>query len=420
MERRNISYRRYLVATLAALVGALLFLWAAPEAQGAPPRLVVDRGPAGAPYAAGELLVSLKTGTKDGVARSLANGAGAKVEKSLDGLDVLVLTFPEVKNKRAQRVREEVLEKVRKKLEKNPRVEAADYNYVIKAAYTPNDRFFKRQWGLRKTGFERAWNKSRGRGAKVAILDSGIAVKHPEFARKVGARWDFVNSNRSVEDWLGHGTHVAGIIAARTNNGRGLAGGCPGCRLIVGKVLNGDGWGTQGDLVRGLNWSAKRDVDVVNLSLAGFKNTLALRRAVNRVWNSGAVIVAAAGNEHTNRPTYPAAYGRAMAVAATTEWDWQASFSNYGDWVDISAPGGVHALGRGGGIFSTVPGGYDNWSGTSMATPHVAALAGLLASRGLNNKQIRRRIQATAVDLGPDGRDPYYGYGRINAGRAVR
>jgi thermitase len=124
------------------------------------------------------------------------------------------------------------------------------------------------------------------------------------------------------------------------------------------------------------------------------------------------VVVAAAGNKDTNDPTYPAASPGVIAVAATNKDDKRASFSNYGNWVDVAAPGVK--------ILSTIPRGYASWSGTSMATPHVSALAALLASQGRSRENIEDRITSTTVDLGPNGRDPYYGAGRISADRAVR
>jgi thermitase len=135
------------------------------------------------------------------------------------------------------------------------------------------------------------------------------------------------------------------------------------------------------------------------------------RTAVDYATSKGAVVVAAAGNGNTSDRAYPAAYPNAIAVAATNQDDRRASFSNYGDWVDVAAPGVS--------ILSTVPSGYASWSGTSMAAPHVSALAGLLAAEGYDGAAIRTRILNTAVDLGANGDDPYYGAGRISASRAL-
>lgn len=405
------DYRKQLVALSLAAVSALLLLVGAPVAWGAPPKAAVDRGSAGAPYAAGELLVALKPGVGEAGVKGLIRAAGAEKKESLPDIDALLISFPEIKDNRAQKARESALEQIRKKLEKSPNVESADYNYLLQFTYVPNDRLFKRQWGLRKPGYPMAWNKTLGRGVKVGVVDSGIAARHPDLRGKVAAQRDFVNGDGAADDRVGHGTHVSGIVAANTDNRRGVAGGCPDCRLLAAKV--GDERGVYAaDAARGINWTVNRGARVVNLSIGAPGNPLVLERAVNRAWRKGTVVVAAAGNESTSRPSYPAAYSRAIAVAATSGEDRRAKFSNYGRWVDVAAPGA--------NIFSTVPGGYQRYSGTSMASPNTAALAGLLASQGLNKKQIRGRIQATAKDLGPAGRDPYYGYGRIDAARAVR
>ncbi len=404
-------YRRQLAAVLLAAVMAMLLSVTISVAWAEPAKDVVDRGPAGAPYASGELLVALNPGIGEEKIKGWIRSARAEEKDRLPDVNAVLISFPEIKSKRAQQAREDALEKIRATLEENPYVESADYNYLFQFNYVPNDKLFKRQWGLRKAGYPKAWNRTLGSRAKVGVIDSGIAARHPDLKGNIAAQRDFVDGDRVANDRVGHGTHVSGIVAANTNNRRGVAGGCPGCRLLVAKV--GDQRGVYAsDAARGINWAVKRGARVVNLSFGAPGNPLILEGAVNRAWRKGAVVVAAAGNENTSRRSYPAAYRRVIAVAATTSEDRRARFSNYGRWVDVAAPGT--------NIFSTVPGGYQRYSGTSMASPSVAALAGLLASQGLDNKQIRGRIQGTARDLGRRGRDIYYGYGRIDAARAVR
>jgi subtilisin family serine protease len=219
-----------------------------------------------------------------------------------------------------------------------------------------------------------------------------------------------VNNDNVAEDDGGHGTHVAGTVAAATNNGEGVAAVCPSCKLLVAKSGDENGSLTS-DVVQGIYWSVDNRAKAINLSLGSYGNSRILEHAVNYAWKHGVVVVAAAGNDNTERPSYPAAYDKVISVAATDQADRKASFSNYGK-VDVAAPGV--------GILSTVPGGgYEAWDGTSMASPHVAALAGLLAAQGRTAPEIRRRIERTAVDLGADGKDKYYGWGRIDAQRAV-
>jgi thermitase len=238
-------------------------------------------------------------------------------------------------------------------------------------------------------------------------------VGHADLRKKIAQAKDIVNDDSTVKDLSGHGTHVAGIIAADTNNHKGVAGGCPNCKLLVAKVFDGKNTGTVTRFAEGITWSADHGAEVINLSFTHPLYSRVEKSAIDYARKKGAVVVAAAGNEDTNDTMYPAAYrDSVIAVTATNKQNRRASFSNYGSWVDVAAPG-VEVL-------STIPGGYASWSGTSMAAPHVSALAGLLASQGRGRKSIEARITDTSVDLGPRGRDPHYGAGRISADRAVQ
>lgn len=400
---------RQISTLLASLLGALALLAFSPVARGED---VVDHGPAGPPYAAGELLVTYEEEASDSAVESLDEEANAQVEETLPEIDARLFEFPEIKDEPSDRAREQALARIKEELERDPAVESVGYNYFYSASYTPNDPRFGEQWGLRKTGFESAWDRARGSGVRIAIVDSGAAVRHVDLRQKIALQRDLVNNDGTAEDPFGHGTHVAGTAAAETGNGRGVAGGCPNCKLLIAKVLDGDGLGTATDVAQGIIWSADHGAGVINLSLGDRHNVRVVRDAVDYATRKGAVMVAAAGNKDTSRLEYPAAYPDVIAVAATNKNDRRAPFSNYGNWVDIAAPGV--------GILSTVPGGYSSWNGTSMATSHVSALAGLLASQGRGPAGIKKRIFNTAVDLGPTGRDPYYGYGRIDANRATR
>lgn len=244
------------------------------------------------------------------------------------------------------------------------------------------------------------------------MVDTGIVANHPDINGKVIAQEDMVEDDGVAEDdSFGHGTHVAGTIAALTNNRKGVAAVCPSCKLLVAKSGDSSTGFYDSDLVEGIYWSVENDAQVINLSLGGPGNSLTLKLAIDRASQQGVVVVAAAGNQNTGTPHHPSGYESVISVAATNQDDRKAPFSNYGK-VDVAAPGVK--------ILSTVPGGgYSAWAGTSMASPHVAALAGLLAAQGLPASEIRGRIEATAVDLGPPGKDEYYGWGRINANRAV-
>jgi thermitase len=397
---------------LAALFAAAALLVYSSAARGEPTENAVDRGPAGAPYVAGELIVTYEERASNSAVESLDEEVGAEVEERLPEVDARLFEFPEVQDEPSSEAREQDLEEIKEDLEADPAVESVGYNYLVRPAYTPDDPRFKYQWGLRKTGFENAWDSTRGSGVEIALVDTGMATRHEDLRQKVAMRWDFVNDDRTVRDLGGHGTHVAGIAAARTGNGKGVAGGCPDCNLLVAKIFDGPRTGTVARMAEGIIWSADHGAEVINLSVTHPNFSTVDRAAVDYAADRGAVVVAAAGNGDTSDRTYPAAYPAVIAVAATNQDDRRASFSNYGDWVDVAAPGV--------GVLSTVPDGYASWNGTSMATPHVSALAGLLAARGHDRQTIRTLILDTAVDLGPDGPDPYFGAGRMSAGRAVK
>ena len=396
---------------LAVLIGAVVLLALSPAARGQPVEPPVDYDPAGAPYAAGELIVTYEEGAPIDVVGSLAEKARGEIEGHLPAIDARLLEFPGVKGERSREVRERDLARIKENLERDPAVESVDYNYLRTPSFTPNDPKFDEQWGLIKPGFEEAWSRTRGKGVRIAVVDSGAAVRHPDLRRKIALTRDFKHNDSSVEDRAGHGTHVAGTVAAMTDNGKGVAGGCPACKLIIAKVFDPD-QGYDFAIARGITWSADSGAKVINCSFTGPGDSRALKNAVGHATSRGAVVVAAAGNGDTNKPKYPAAYPGVIAVAATNQEDRRASFSNYGSWVDVAAPGV--------GILSTIPGGYRSLNGTSVAAPHVSALAGLLAAQGRGPRAIRDRILRTTLDLGPKGSDPYYGHGRIRAELATR
>lgn len=403
---------RQLGAVLVSLLAATALLAFSTVAWSESPEDLVDEGPGGSQYAAGELIVTYEDEAPEQEVASLDEEVGAEVGENLSEMDAKVLEFPEVKDERSEEVREEDLEQAKRELERDPAVESVYYNYVRTASFTPRDPLFRRQYGLKKAEFEEAWNRTRGRGARVAIVDSGAMTSHIDLRRKIVAQYDFRNNNSTVEDLHGHGTHVAGTAAARTSNRKGVAGGCPGCRLIIAKALGSELSGYDSDIAEGITWSADAGAKVINLSLGGPGEKSVLKNAIDYATARGAVVVAAAGNGGTAGPVYPAAYPNVLAVAATGRYDGRDSFYTTGSWIDVSAPGFD--------IVSTVPGGYAVKSGTSMSSPHVAALAGLLAAQGRGPGSIRNRIVRSAVDLGPRGHDPYYGAGRIDAERATR
>ncbi|HEY6713696.1 MAG TPA: S8 family peptidase [Rubrobacter sp.] len=399
-------------AFAAALLWAVLLLILAPGSKGEPAAQPgVDNDPEGAPYVTGELLVAYEPGTSEEAEETVVRRSGARTLEDLPG-EVRLVSFPAIRRAASEAARERVLARELGYLGHKARVEAVDYNYLREPSIMPNDPRLGNQWGLTTTRFSGAWNDAKGGGAKVAIVDSGVYSEHPDIGRIIAQR-DFVEGDAVADDDYGHGTHVTGIAAALTDNGKGVAGGCFECGLLIAKVMGARAFTTDSRIVEGINWSVNQGADVVNLSLGGPGNSSVLRTAVNRAYGQGAVVVAAAGNDGRKVPRYPAAYSKVIAVSATTADGRLAPFSTRGDWVDLAAPGT--------NILSTSnSGGYEIQSGTSMSAPFVSGLAGLLASQGMSADSIRQRMEANAKDLGPAGDDPSFGHGSIDADNAVR
>lgn len=300
-------------------------------------------------------------------------------------------------------------------------VEFAALNHRVQALGDPNDPGYALQWGLTQIqdhdiNAAEAWNFSTGGSdITIAIIDSGVDLDHPDLQAKIVPGYDFVNLDNFADDDYGHGTHVAGIAAAVSNNGLGITGVSWGAKIMPLKMLGASGTGTTFDLAKAIYFAVDNGAQVINMSLGASCGTgwPDVEDAVDYATAKGVLLIAAAGN---NKPTVfcPGAIAGVMAVGATNANDVRASFSNYGPELEVVAPGVD--------IYSSVMGGgYDIKSGTSMAAPFVAGLAALLRSFDptLTAAGVRTIIQNTSDDLGSPGWDPLYGYGRINAWRAL-
>lgn len=282
------------------------------------------------------------------------------------------------------------------------------------AVVASTDSLRNSQWALDRLTAEKTWsNYSTGAGTVVAVIDTGVAGSHPDLAGQLTtAGADYVaDSGNGRTDPHGHGTHVAGIVAAVRGNGVGIAGLAPSSKVMPIRVLDEKGSGWSSDIAKGIIYAADHGADVANLSLGGTNQDSPTQTAVNYAMSKGIVVAAAAGNARAldNATNYPAAYPGVLAVASTERDDTSSTFSNTGTYLDIAAPGGR--------ILSTVPGGYGYMSGTSMATPYVAATAALVADitgGTLTTEQFERRLTESAWDLGPAGWDKEFGYGLAN------
>jgi thermitase len=395
--------------------------------------LVPGANAAGQQFARGEVIVKYAKGAtaaQKSTARHAARAAGgAERVRGARGAKVI-------------QVRGSVRKAIQR-LERSGAVRYAEPNYVYRALATPNDPRFGELYGLNNTGqtggtpdadidAPEGWDVlglsafPGAGGAKVGIVDTGIQQSHPEFAGGRVANCGGVNNfgislgviiigsdptivNGKCNDDHGHGTHVAGTIAANANNGTGVAGVAFNSPLAICKALNSGGSGTLAMIANCITWLNQQGAKVISMSLGGSSGSAALQTAVRNATNNGSLLIAAAGNSGNSSLSYPAAYAEVVSVAATDHNDARASFSQFNADVEVAAPG-VNVLS------TWNNGAYNTISGTSMATPHAAAVAALIAGTnpGGGPAAWRSELQASVDDKGTPGRDPQFGFGRVN------
>jgi thermitase len=441
MRQRGVRLvRRMFIVVVALAVGLvpLVSISSPVQAQGRP-EFVED-----------ELLVKFKRQVPPANQAAAHGQAQSQLVREVNGLDVKVVKVP------PQRLAQ-ALQSYRQ----NPTVEFVERNPIAYAGAIPNDPLLLngQQWALQNIStnpnlhdndidYPEAWTavaSQQVRPTTISIVDTGVLSTHEDLSTGNGKKQ--VSKVREARNWYdggstndvyGHGTHVAGIAAAYTNNGKGIAGVCSDCGLISAKVCSNTGSCPHDRIANGVLWSVgceDRDppdvngnlgrcrspirAQVINMSLSGTSGSATLQQAMDRAADLGVTMTCAAGNDGSATPTYPASYPTCIAVAATTTQDSRASYSNYGGlWVDVAAPGSD--------IRSTLKNGqYGLMSGTSMAAPHVAGLAGLLRARVVVTGEaatirdnVRSRIELTTDDT-ISGVGSQFAHGRINACRAV-
>jgi subtilisin family serine protease len=398
-----------------------------------------------APYRPGGLLVGLRgEATMQETARLFAD-RGTVVQTEILALRLVRLQTPAGQEAA-----------IAASLRRLPQVAYAELDYAAEVAQAgslrhmaqaPNDPELARQWGLAKINAPAAWGIVTGAvSITIAIVDTGIDLGHPDLTPQLWANpgeipangldddangkiddvhgWHFFQAangpaeNALVQDDSGHGTHVAGIAAAATDNGIGIAGVTWGSRLMAVKVLDEYGTGWYSDIIAGIVYAADNGARIVNLSLGGAMPSQALCDAATYAGSHGALVVAAAGNTG-GAVLYPASCAGVLAVAATDPADGRPSFSNFGPQIDLAAPGvHIYSTWYAAGIRAS---GYFTKSGTSMATPYVAGAAALVWSRwpAWSADQVRQQLLATAADVNAPGWDLYSGWGRLNVAAAV-
>jgi type VII secretion-associated serine protease mycosin len=410
-----LSAFRIFVAVLLCLISAAV---QPASADSEPP----VRRSTGDSFAAGRLLVKFRDGITVGAKDEFFVDSDLMVLGQLDSLHVYLVGVPEG---------EEMA--LAEQFGRHPAVAYAEPDYIYEALGVPNDPSYATdQWNLPQVNAPAAWDITTGLSEFIiAVIDTGVDLSHPDLAGKIVAGYDFANSDAVPQDDYGHGTHVAGIAAAITDNAVGVAGIAWGARIMPIKVLDSSGYGYTSHIAQGIQWAADHGAQIINLSLGGSSPSSTLEDAVNYAYDRGLLIAAAAGNAYLwgNAASYPAAYPHVVAVAATNDTDEHARYSTEGYYVDIAAPGGdpdsssdanprhwiMSTLWRAGSTYGPA-------AGTSMASPHVAGLAALVWSRHMNwtNDEVEWVIESSAVDRGDPDRDDVYGWGRIDMLAAVK
>lgn len=386
----------------------------------------------------GQITVKVKPQVTDQQIQQLLQKYDAKIISQIPTIHWLVIQVPK-----------EQTDEVLKQLSKENLIEKAESDYKIHGTSVLNDPMYTKQYYLKNTGqniddvdgksikgkpkadinIETAWNVTKGNGIKVGVVDSGINLTHEDLQNKVIAQKSFVQGDNSIEDGAGHGTVTAGILAANANNGVGIAGVCPGCKLIVARSTDNDANGSTSAIAEGIMYAVDQGAQIINMSVGGEAPEQILEDAVKYARQKGVILVAAAGNcadsdyqdnycTSQNPLFYPAAYDGVISVTATDNTDQRYIKASYGTWVKIAAPGS--------GIFSTLPNhkhtqtqtlNYDFYYGTSQAAPQVSGVLALLLSTGLSPATAVQKMYATADKI--DGTGTLWQYGRLNAGKAL-
>ncbi len=351
----------------------------------------------------GQILVKPKAGLPDDQLDQILKGNQGKRQEKIGSLPVHIISVPE-----------NAEEAVVRALSKNPHIEFAELDMVSQLTTTTvNDPQFASAWHLPKIQTPMAWDVSKGTGITIAILDSGVDGTHPDLVNQMVPGWNAIDNSSTTADINGHGTAVAGTAAAATNNATGVASIAGDAKIMPVRITNDPtGYAYWSDVARGLNWAADNGADVANISY-GVSNSATVASAAQYMRNKGGVVVVSAANDgvdpgYTDNPYM-------ISVSATDSADAKASWSNYGAFVDVAAPG-VSIL------TTTRGGGYGNWNGTSFSSPATAGVVALImsANPSLTPDDIEKILENSAVKVAGTDFHPYYGYGRIDAAAAVQ
>lgn len=298
-------------------------------------------------------------------------------------------------------------------LKRNPHIEFAELDRRVAPAAAPNDPYFGSSWHLAKINASTAWDSSTGSGVTVAVLDTGVDAAHPDLSSRIVPGWNFHDNNSNTSDVHGHGSAVAGAAAATMNNAIGVAAIAGQARIMPIRIADANAYAYWSTVAQGLTWAADNGARVANISYVGVAGSSAVQSAAQYMKNKGGLVVVCAGNNNRDEGIAPTT--AMIPVSATDENDLKTSFSSWGGFVAMSAPGiNVWTTQRGGT--------YGQWWGTSIASPVTAGVVALMMARKptLSAAQVESLLYASAVDLGASGRDPVFGHGRVDAAAALR
>lgn len=350
----------------------------------------------------GKILVQPRPGLSDSALGAILQKHGGQALGRLRNLDVHVVSVP-VNAEQA----------VAKALAQNPHIKFVELDAALPPSATPNDPQYGNAWHLSAIQASWAWDTSKGDGVTIAILDTGVDGTHPDLAGKMLTGWNPINNNTDTVDVYGHGTAVAGTAAAITNNGTGVAGIAWNAKILPVRITNSsDGYAYFSDIANGLTWAADHGAKVANISYDATPSS-SIASAAAYMRQKGGLVVVAAGNSATNPGYSDSPY--MISVSATDSSDAKASYSNYGNYIDVAAPGSDILTTSRGGI-------YQYWSGTSFASPATAGVVALImaANPNLAPSQVETVLEQSADNVGGNDWDVYYGHGRINAYAAVQ
>ena len=373
--------------------------------EGVDPQTVVNQYPtAAAPAtiqnAPGRLLIGARAGLNDEEVGKLLKTHGGKARR-IGRSDLHIVDIPVGSEKAIAAL-----------LAKHPHLKFAELDRRMEPSFVANDPYLGSQWHINKINANTAWDSAQGAGITIAILDSGVDGTHPDLSARMVAGWNFLDNNANTSDVNGHGTAVAGAAAASLNNGTGVAAVAGQAKIMPVRISDANGYAYWSTVAQGLNWAADNGARVANISFAAGGSS-AVQSAAQYMKNKGGLVIVAAGNNGIDEMITPTT--SMIIVSATDGNDVKTSWSSFGSAVSVAAPGQD--------IWTTIRGGgYQAWWGTSLASPVVAGVVGLMMSAkpSLSSTQVESLLFSSAVDLGTAGRDSSYGYGRINANAAVQ